>query len=155
MTDLGDARRKAHALLLKSLADRLHTLPPPTSGVYFFIKDQCIVYVGQSKDVFARIPTHKKRKLFDQVVFIPVPKDDLLRVERAFIRVVAPVYNDKRHTGFHQSEDLDTLDEFGVSGKLQQLIRRVQPIREPVKVSKEDIGMALECLRKMGCEEKP
>lgn len=68
------------------------------SGVYFLIKDDEIVYVGQSKNIFSRIDTHKRNRklIFDRVFYIYTPElDDLDRIEleSKYISDILPRYN--------------------------------------------------------------
>lgn len=62
------------------------------SGVYFLCHNQEVVYVGQSVNIVARITAHTDKR-FDRVFFLPWPKDDLDRVEGAFIRTLRPPLN--------------------------------------------------------------
>lgn len=61
--------------------------------VYFLIKDNKIVYVGQSVYLPARLGEHKKHKDYDRVLYLPVPQSDLNRVEQEFIKAIDPVLN--------------------------------------------------------------
>jgi len=64
------------------------------SGVYFLCHEGVVVYVGQSVCVAGRLAAHfGSNKLFDAVWAIPIPKQDLDRVEGAFIRILRPTYN--------------------------------------------------------------
>lgn len=67
----------------------------PSSGVYFLIKNDEVVYCGQSANVVARISKHQmdREKDFDRAVFMPVAVSDLLRVEGRFIRALNPRLN--------------------------------------------------------------
>lgn len=67
-------------------------------GVYFLIKDHTVVYVGQSRHVFARVAGHaaQHRKTFDCAVYLPIPSSELDPVEAAFIRLLAPPLNARR-----------------------------------------------------------
>lgn len=62
------------------------------SGIYFLCYKQEVVYVGQSVNITARIMAHTD-KMFDRVFFLPWPKDDLDRVEGAFIRTIRAPLN--------------------------------------------------------------
>ena len=62
------------------------------SGIYFLCYKQEVVYVGQSVNITARITAHAG-KTFDRVFFLPWPKDDLDRVEGAFIRTLRAPLN--------------------------------------------------------------
>lgn len=65
------------------------------SGVYFLIKGNEIVYVGQSTQVEIRIDYHTKtRKDFDEVrVLCGIPKMFLTHVEGFYIKRYKPQYN--------------------------------------------------------------
>lgn len=65
------------------------------SGVYFLVGDSVVVYVGQSVNVWARIATHftEDRKNFSTAWFIPVVRSRLDEVERLFIKLLRPAYN--------------------------------------------------------------
>jgi hypothetical protein len=80
---------------LSGLTDRLAVATGDVSGVYFLIRGAKVVYVGQSVNVGARLSAHRADadKLFDYGVFLPLPESDLLRVEKAFIRLLRPEYN--------------------------------------------------------------
>lgn len=75
--------------------ENLHPLamPPRLSGIYFLCRNDVVVYVGQSTDVYSRVPAHRGVKDFDVVYFWPVPPSDLDRVEGAFIRLIKPCLN--------------------------------------------------------------
>jgi hypothetical protein len=63
------------------------------SVIYFLIKDNTIVYVGQSITGTNRIVNHKKDKDFDSYSFIPIPKELLNETEQSYIRTFMPSYN--------------------------------------------------------------
>lgn len=82
---------------LSLLHDRLIYLPACSfSGVYFLCSGNEVVYVGQSIRVSARANAHKDKK-FDTILVLPVPLDDLNRVEAAFIGLLKPKYNKTLH----------------------------------------------------------
>jgi excinuclease UvrABC nuclease subunit len=68
----------------------------PVAGVYFLLKEDVVVYVGQAKDVGARIAAHvlQKQGQFDRIVFQKV-EDFATRLEREkhYIRAWRPVLN--------------------------------------------------------------
>lgn len=66
---------------------------PDTSGVYFLIRDGVIVYVGQSKSVYARLAKHKATKQFDRVAVLECKESDLLSLEALYIKKFQPVLN--------------------------------------------------------------
>jgi hypothetical protein len=64
---------------------------PP--GIYFLVKKNRVVYVGQSIRPVARIYDHRKDKEFDRVYLLPVPRFCLDQIEGFFIRKLNPVLN--------------------------------------------------------------
>lgn len=65
-----------------------------SSGVYFLIRDDQVVYVGQAVDVHARVSTHGRNwKQFDSYTYIPCEHDRLDEVERHYIRLFQPELN--------------------------------------------------------------
>lgn len=66
---------------------------PP--GIYFLCKGQKVQYIGQAKNVAARIITHISEgiKDFDSVYFIPYAVDRLFELETALIRHLQPPLN--------------------------------------------------------------
>jgi len=76
------------------LADRLR-------GVYFLFRGGRLFYVGQSRDIVARLLSHAKggAGVFDRAFFVPVPLDRLDEVEKEMIgrynperNIMRPVY---------------------------------------------------------------
>ena len=67
-----------------------------TSAVYFLLNsDDDVVYVGQAKNLLARIGTHcyEKNGLFSKVAAISVPLHRLDAVERMYIQAYSPILN--------------------------------------------------------------
>jgi hypothetical protein len=62
-------------------------------GVYFLVKDNEVVYVGQSVSVAKRIGAHFENKDFDHAFCMRVPRSDMNYVEGQFIRALKPKYN--------------------------------------------------------------
>lgn len=65
-------------------------------GVYFLIKNNEIVYVGQSTDIFSRISVHRKTKDFDSynyILFPEVSDEKLNNLEAEYIGKFTPKYN--------------------------------------------------------------
>lgn len=99
-----------------------------TTGVYFLYRDGLVVYVGQARNVRARIGQHisEGRKTFDGVTIIPCSTDRLNRIEAHYIDLLKPLYNachvsrrsrfedDARGVSLHQpapiTSDFDTDD---------------------------------------------
>ena len=65
------------------------------SGIYYLIRNQRIVYIGQSVDMDARIKTHKQEgvKVFDKVIKRPCAIDELDEREARAILKCKPEYN--------------------------------------------------------------
>jgi hypothetical protein len=65
------------------------------SGVYCLIRRDRVMYVGQSRNLLARLGTHVKRwkKRFDAIQFAHVPVDQLDRVESTLIWMLRPPLN--------------------------------------------------------------
>src|SRR5579863_1939382 len=69
---------------------------PPESGIYFLYRDNEIVYIGKSNDIYFRISTHisEGKKIFDRASFIRHPVNDNLPVlEKYLIETFLPEYN--------------------------------------------------------------
>lgn len=66
-----------------------------TCGVYFLIRDDKIVYVGQSLDVAARVVSHRRdaNKRFNRAAWVECEPDRLDEVERFWIRALRPEHN--------------------------------------------------------------
>lgn len=64
-----------------------------TSGIYFLIKDQKIIYVGQSISVLSRIKDHQNHRDFDHFTCIPCPKEHLDMLESLYIHFLRPEQN--------------------------------------------------------------
>ena len=62
------------------------------SGVYFLIDGEEIVYVGQSVNIYARIPNHWDKK-FDRYAYVPCVPDALDKLESLYIHCLSPKYN--------------------------------------------------------------
>jgi hypothetical protein len=62
-----------------------------SSGVYFLIAGDQIVYVGQSVNVYSRIAQHSK--LFDRYAYIPCSVDVMDRLESLYIHCFRPPLN--------------------------------------------------------------
>lgn len=67
-------------------------------GVYFLIRQGEIVYVGQSRNVFYRVPQHTSRKV-DRWAFVPCEPEDLNVVESLYIHLIRPEDNRRAADG--------------------------------------------------------
>lgn len=61
-------------------------------GIYFLIKDERVVYVGQSISIASRISNHTNKD-FDRHAFILCEKHDLNAMESFYIHVLRPKLN--------------------------------------------------------------
>lgn len=63
-------------------------------GIYFLIKHDEVVYVGQSTTIHSRVLTHRACwKDFDSYTYIPCAIDQLNDLERYYIRLLKPCLN--------------------------------------------------------------
>ena len=63
-----------------------------TSGVYFLIDGKQIIYVGQSVNVYERVPQHTDKK-FDRFAFVPCAVNALNMLESLYIYCLRPPRN--------------------------------------------------------------
>lgn len=68
-------------------------------GVYLLIKNEEIVYVGQSINVDRRVKDHATHKSFDRVALVPCQREKLIPLEADYIRVFNPRLNIVRPMG--------------------------------------------------------
>lgn len=104
------------------LGDQLreHIKRPRVSAVYFLIRDDEIVYIGQSCDIEARLELHivcrqardRYYKDFDRAAWIAVPIGELDAVEGALIRALRPEYNGSAPA--YCGRDNEILARFGI-----------------------------------------
>lgn len=63
-------------------------------GIYFLIRDDRIIYVGQSTNIYRRVARHiDDGKKFDRFSVVSCPKEDLDRIERMYITALYPDEN--------------------------------------------------------------
>jgi molybdopterin converting factor small subunit len=62
-------------------------------GIYFLIKDESVVYVGQSINIAQRIANHKTTKDFDTFTYIQCKPENLNTIEAMYIDRLKPKYN--------------------------------------------------------------
>jgi hypothetical protein len=63
-----------------------------SSGVYFLVQDQEVVYVGQSVNIYSRIAQHPDKK-FDKYAFVPCEIEMLDKLESLYIHTLKPRLN--------------------------------------------------------------
>ncbi len=68
---------------------------PDACGIYFLVKGDTIVYVGQSITLFSRLYMHRdeRTKEFDRYTFLKCLPHQLAEFERYYIRKFQPLYN--------------------------------------------------------------
>jgi hypothetical protein len=79
-----------------SAAEIIESSIPKSSfcGIYFLIKDEQIVYVGQSRNAMRRITRHiDEGKEFDRFAMVACEEQDLDRLERTYITAIVPEGN--------------------------------------------------------------
>jgi len=69
--------------------------PARVCGVYFLVKGNRVVYVGQSVNVYSRAANHFNNKTFDSWSFIPCEEKDLDVLESLYIHFLQPAQNGK------------------------------------------------------------
>lgn len=62
-------------------------------GIYFLLKDQQVVYVGQSTNIFCRVADHLLSKEFDSFSYFECDRKDLTDFEAAYINKYKPKLN--------------------------------------------------------------
>ena len=65
----------------------------PTTFVYFLLKHNEVVYVGQTKKGMSRPLVHKYDKDFDEIYIMPCDEEMLDLVESEYIVKYSPLYN--------------------------------------------------------------
>ena len=75
--------------------ENLRTLPHynMSPAIYFLVKEDEVVYIGQSTNPAARAATHESTKIFDRVFLLPVPRSAMNGIEGALIRLLQPKLN--------------------------------------------------------------
>ncbi len=77
---------------------------PHLVGVYFLVKGERVVYVGQSTNILTRIATHQQAKDFDRFAFVPCAREDLDVLESLYIHGLRPAMNGRYpHDDSHQA----------------------------------------------------
>ncbi|MDC8446472.1 MAG: DUF4224 domain-containing protein [Nitrosomonas sp.] len=70
----------------------------PVCGIYFLLCGSEVVYVGQSINLIERIGNHLRndQMLFDAFYYIEAKKEDLLILEKKYIKKLNPYLNKKK-----------------------------------------------------------
>ena len=75
--------------------------------VYFLVHGNELVYIGQALHLPKRLFEHQRMgKVFDQVYFLEVPKSELNKIERMFIREIETKYNKESFSATKQNKNL-------------------------------------------------
>jgi len=69
-----------------------------TSGVYFLVNGNEVVYVGQAVNVYSRIERHPDKQ-FDRYAFVPCAVEMLDRLESLYIHYLRPRLNGNQKDG--------------------------------------------------------
>lgn len=87
--------RRYHALTLSPTEIVRRSLPADhLSGVYFLLKADEVVYVGQSVNMYRRVEAHRLQgKDFDRVTYLPAREEVLRELEMVYIHLYRPAQN--------------------------------------------------------------
>ena len=116
-----------------------HLLPP---CVYFLIKDDELVYIGQTTNLAGRIDGHRKgskatpKKEFDRVLFIECDRQLLTEKEGYFIWKLNPCLNKNR-------------------GSMRHLMRSLLETKEAAEQPQEEPGLPQHLARPPGVSDGP
>ncbi len=107
--------RKEVPLSLAAIHERLCECPavevPPC--IYFLIANEAVAYVGQTRNLAARLLQHSRDgKCWERVLFMPIPEAELLRVEAHWITALQPPLNRNR-------QDRAQLENVSVNNPIQ------------------------------------
>lgn len=91
-----------------------------SSGIYFLISGEEVVYIGQSLNVYARLRHHNGQRNkfeFDKFHYILCDANNLNELEKEYIHEFYPIYNVKKYWPSYRSrymrvnmEDVEELD---------------------------------------------
>jgi predicted GIY-YIG superfamily endonuclease len=99
--------------ILRALSANVQEFFIPLSGpcIYFLMREDRIVYVGQSMSIARRIPDHLSSKSFDRIYYSPVQEKEMDGIERTLIEYYDPEYNrdamvneKRRRVGLHERQ---------------------------------------------------
>jgi hypothetical protein len=107
------------------------------AGIYFLFHRGIVVYVGQSGDVAQRVAQHIQdgNKVFDGASFLPCQAKHLSDLERHYIELMAPKYNQCRLAKFVRMARGEDLDKVRHASRLSRRRRRdrgssARPVRQ-------------------------
>lgn len=114
------------------------TRPPVECGIYFLVRSDEIVYVGQSVNAAARVAVHARDegKLFDRWMLLPCEPCNLDLMESFYIHRLQPRDNGRSHTG----ERCAPMSEAGVAKYLDPTRRskNLNVVQEVGKLSTDE-----------------
>ena len=85
---------------LKNITEILDIAQPVAKmcGIYFLIRDDQVIYIGKSNDVYSRVSEHRARgREFTKFSVVPCDPAHLSDIEAAYIKLFKPVGN-RTHT---------------------------------------------------------
>lgn len=93
------------------------------SVVYFLIRENKIVYIGQTQDLLTRCNFHESCKDFDRVLYFECAEDQVNEIERRLIFEFTPEYNTEwydRSSGWSYKPE-DIIDRSVVKERASEL----------------------------------
>jgi hypothetical protein len=94
------------------------------SIVYFLCLGAEIVYIGKTYRPLGRLQDHisEQRKVFDKILFIRVPKDELNEYEHACIKYFNPPYNG---CGYHKTPETKKVKKYYPKESYNNIINKI------------------------------
>ena len=96
--------------------------------IYFLIKDDIIVYVGQTAKGMSRIQAHEGNKDFNAYTIINCDKDELDELENHYILKFNPIYNKMINTN-DKYISRQGIRKLGINGCLLNRLIKVYEIK--------------------------
>ena len=93
------------------------------TGIYFLLHKKKVVYVGQSKNLPARIGNHKD-KIYDAARMIKCNKSRLDYYENRFINLFTPKYN-KNQKRFEKASGSNRAIQIKLSGMVETMLSKM------------------------------
>jgi len=88
-------------------------------GIYLLMHNGCVVYVGQSIDISARISKHiqENKKEFDEIRYLEYSKEELEIMEKYIIAHFSPKYNISHNNFASKYKDYLNDDIYNLTAK--------------------------------------
>lgn len=88
--------KEIHAIV-NDTATEIGSISYHACGIYFLLRQDKIVYIGQSVDCFSRVLTHTRdaSKDFNRACYFPVSRDELNNIEETLIALFKPEHNSR------------------------------------------------------------